>query len=146
MNHCGSREDHMGCYCYISYTYMQAVYFLTNYVQHYPPSVRIIHYKVALYHGDEGVPTLFGTGGCPYSTDSRTGLQCCGRLTRPRRLTTPRMTRSSALVAVHVSALAYMRCGRLAVRASLQTSRPTHPSASVYHDVAGSPMSDFNFT
>jgi len=36
--------------------------------------------------------TLFGTCGCPYSTDSRTGLQCCGRLSRPHRFTVLRLT------------------------------------------------------
>ena len=36
--------------------------------------------------------TLFGTGGCPYSTDSRTGLQCRGRLSRPHRFTVLRLT------------------------------------------------------
>ena len=41
-----------------------------------------------LYRGDGGTPTSLGTGGCRYSTDSRTGLQRRGRLSRPRRLTT----------------------------------------------------------
>ena len=36
-------------------------------------------------------------------------------------------------------------CGRLIVRAGLQTSRPTHPSAPVYHTAAGSPVINFSF-
>ena len=35
--------------------------------------------------------------------------------------------------------------GRLAVRAGLQTSRPTHPSAPVYHTAASSPVIHFSF-
>ena len=37
-------------------------------------------------------------------------------------------------------------CGRLIVRAGLQTSQPTHPSAPVYHAAAGSPVINFSFT
>ena len=44
--------------------------------------------KVILYRGDGGTSTSFGTGGHRYSTDSCTGLQRRGRLSRPRRLTT----------------------------------------------------------
>ena len=72
-----------------------------------------------LYRGDGGVPTSFGTGSRPYSTDSRTGLQCRGRLTRPRRLTTPPTTRSSALVAVHASEPVYNAEGNLLLGAGL---------------------------
>ena len=36
-------------------------------------------------------------------------------------------------------------CGRLIVRADLQTSRPIHPSAPVYHTVADSPVINFSF-
>ena len=36
-------------------------------------------------------------------------------------------------------------CGRLIVRAGLQTSRPTHPSAPVYHTAASSPVINFSF-
>ena len=39
------------------------------------------------------MPTSFGTGGRRYSTDSRTGSQRRGRLSRPRQLTTPWPTR-----------------------------------------------------
>ena len=48
-----------------------------------------------LYRRGGGTPTSFGTGGRRYSTDSRTGLQCCGRLSRPHRLTTPWPTHPS---------------------------------------------------
>ena len=37
-------------------------------------------------------------------------------------------------------------CGRLIVCAGLQTSLPTHPSASAYHTVAGSAVIDFSIT
>ena len=40
-----------------------------------------------LYRGDGGTPTSFAIGGHRYSTDSRTGLQRRGYLSRPRRLT-----------------------------------------------------------
>ena len=36
-------------------------------------------------------------------------------------------------------------CGRLIVRAGLQASQPTHPSAPVYHTAAGSPVINFSF-
>ena len=49
-------------------------------------------------------------------------------------------------VAVSRDRASLQRRGRLAVRAGLQRSRPTHPSTPVYHAAAGSPVSDFNLT
>ena len=45
--------------------------------------------KSDIIRGGGDTPTSFGTGGRRYSTDSRTGSQRRGRLSRPRRLTTP---------------------------------------------------------
>ena len=78
--------------------------------------------------------TLFGTGGCPYSTDSRTGLQRRGRLSRPRRFTMPWPSLATAPV---YDAVAVSR-----VRTGLQTVRLIHLSA----PAADSPVSDFNLT
>ena len=50
-----------------------------------------------LYRGDGGTPTFFGTGGRCYSTDSRTGLQRHGCLSRPHRLTMPWPSLATAL-------------------------------------------------
>jgi hypothetical protein len=88
------------------------------------------------------VPTSFGTGGRPYSTDSRTGLQRRGRLARPRRLTTPRTTLPSALAAGSRVRTGLQRGGQLARPHWFTMPRPTHLSTSV----ADSLVIGFNFT
>ena len=57
------------------------------------------NYSLQLYCGDGGMPTSFGTGGRCYSTDSHTSFQLRGRLLRPHRCTTRRMTRPSSFAA-----------------------------------------------
>ena len=103
---------------------------------------RIIHYKVALYCGDGGTPTSFGTGGCCYLTDSHTGLQCRGRLSRPHRLTTPRTTRPSVLAAGSRVRAGLQRGGQLTCPYRFTAPRPTHLSARA----ADSLVIDFSFT
>ena len=49
------------------------------------------------------MPTSFGTGGRRYSTDSRTGLQRRGRLSRPHRLTTSWPSLATAPVYNHAA-------------------------------------------
>ena len=92
---------------------------------------RAIIYDI-LYRGDGGMPTSLGIGGRRYSTDSRTGLQCCGRLSRPRRLTTSRPSLATApaynVVAVSRDHAGLQRRGQLARLHRLTTPRPVHLS------------------
>ena len=76
----------------------------------------------------------------------RASLQRGGQFARLHRFTMLWTTRPSALAAGSRVCASLQRRGRLAVRAGLQKSRPIHPSTPVYYAVAGSPVSDFNFT
>mgnify|MGYP005837664821 CR=1 FL=1 len=72
----------------------------------------------------------------------RAGLQRRGRLSRPRRLTTPQTTRPSALAASSRVRARLQQRGQLARPHRLTTPRPAHMSA----PAAGSAVIDFSFT
>ena len=81
---------------------------------------------MALYRGDGGAPTSFGTSDCRYSTNSRTGLQYRGPLSRPHRLTTPRTTRPSTLAAGSRVRTSLQQGGQLTRPHRLTMPQPTH--------------------
>ena len=96
------------------------------------------------YCGGGDTPTSFGAGGRRYSTDSCTGLQRHGRLSRSHQLTTPWPSLATAPIynalAVFYDHAGLQQGGQLARPHWLTTPRPTHLSA----PVTDSPVIDFN--